>query len=107
MGVSRSPHAASMGCAGRPALAAEDDCDEWEISRYHYLRLLLASVDTPTTVDVFADAMLAWERNARRGSPSKSWSDVHQELFDVDLPVLAEVGPVEFDPGTGTVATAG
>lgn len=107
MGVTRRVHEASMGCAGRPPLAVEDDHDEWEISRYRYLRLLMATVDTPTTVDVFADAMVVWERNAARGTPSKSWSDVHQELFDVDLPVLAEVGPLEFDPGTGTVATAG
>lgn len=107
MAVTHSVRSAGEGCTRCPDLAGENRTDEWEIGRYRYLRLLVSTFETPRTVDLFADAMLEWEQSARQGTASKSWSDVHQELFEVDLPLLEEVGALSFDRDAGTVAETG
>ena len=76
-------------------------------TRYRYLIPLVKQMDTPATVDLLVDPMLRWEHELTEGESTKSWADVHEELFLVDLPVLDRMGVVEFDRSTGIVAVDG
>lgn len=53
-----------------------------------------------TTVDELADEIVEWEEN--RGIDS-DWADVHQHLWEVDLPALDDAGLVVFDADEGVV----
>lgn len=72
-------------------------------TRYRYLIPLLEQVDTPVTIDRVVDPMFRWEHELTEGESSKTWGDVHEELFLVDLPVLDSAGVIEFDRGSGVV----
>lgn len=76
-------------------------------TRYRYLIPLVKQMDTPTTIDLLVDPMLRWEHELTEGKSAKSWADVHEELFLVDLPVLDQMGVVEFDRSVGLVAVDG
>lgn len=76
-------------------------------TRYRYLIPLVKQMDTPATIDLLVDPMLRWEHELTEGESTKSWADVHEELFLVDLPVLDRMGVVEFDRSTGIVAVDG
>jgi hypothetical protein len=75
-------------------------------TRYRYLISLLKQVDTPVTIDRVVDPMFRWEHELTEGESSKSWGDVHEELFLVDLPVLERAGFVEFDRESGLVVAS-
>lgn len=79
------------------ATAGGDAGPTW---RYRYLIRLAEGFDPPATVDEFADQVYEWERE--RGV-RKSWTDVHEELYRIDLPVLDGAGLVEFDVEQGLV----
>lgn len=76
-------------------------------TRYRYLIPLVKQMDTPATIDLLVDPMLRWEHELTEGESTKSWADVHEELFLVDLPVLDRMGVVEFDRSVGLVAVDG
>lgn len=76
-------------------------------TRYRYLIPLLEQVNTPVTIDRVVDPMFRWEHELTEGESSKTWGDVHEELFLVDLPVLDSAGVIEFDRGSGVVGTDG
>ena len=54
------------------------------------------------TVDELADDVAEWE--ADRGLNS-DWEDIHQHLYDVDLPALHDAELLVFDPDEGVVDT--
>ncbi len=54
------------------------------------------------TVDELADAVTEWE--ADRGLTS-DWEDIHQHLYEVDLPALHDAELLVFDPDEGVVDT--
>lgn len=75
-------------------------------TRYRHLIPLLEQADTPVTIDRVVDPMFRWEHELTEGESSKTWGDVHEELFLVDLPVLDRAGFIEFDRGSGVVAAS-
>lgn len=74
-----------------------------ETTRYQYLIAVVEGLETAVTIDLLVDAMVEWEVVHSDGD-EKSWHDVHEELYLVDLPTLNRVGLLEFDEDTGTVA---
>lgn len=75
---------------------------EEQPSRYRYLIAVVMDIETTVTIDQLADAMAEWE--AAHDAAEKSWHDVHEELYLVDLPTLDNVGVLEFDADAGIVA---
>lgn len=73
--------------------------------RYQYLLRVAHALDTPSTLDEFADAMYEWECERGRELTGKSWSDIHEELYLIDLPVLDGAGHLDFDADRGLVRT--
>lgn len=72
-------------------------------TRYRYLLALAADLDRPVTIDRLVDPMFDWEE-AAGGTRERSWHDVHEELYRVDLPVLDSAGLLEFDVENGLVS---
>lgn len=75
-------------------------------SRYRFLVAVVAELDTPVTIDRLVEPMIRWERGTYADSGHKTWYDVHEELYLVDLPVLDRTGLVKFDIERGLVAAA-
>lgn len=75
-------------------------------TRYRYLIAVVSELETTVTIDQLADVMVRWE-DTRRGRTEKSWHDVHEELYHVDLPTLDRAGLLRFDRDDGTVARPG
>lgn len=72
-------------------------------TRYSHLITVVARMETPVTIDQLADAMTRWEASHDEGD-EKTWHDVHEELYLVDLPTLDRAGLVAFDATAGTIA---
>ena len=62
---------------------------------------LVGEIETPATLDRVADAV--FRRRVRANALSKSWHDIHEELYRVDLPQLNSAGRLEFDEKRGLV----
>lgn len=75
-------------------------------NRYLYLIAVVEELDETVTLDRVVDVMVRWEYDGDLGSPQRTWHDVHEELYLVDLPVLDEAGYVEFDAERGLVVPA-
>lgn len=73
-------------------------------TRYSYLIALLGRLDGTVTIDRVTDAVHEWERDHGEATGDRTWFDVHEELYLVDLPVLDRADIVEFDTGRGIVA---
>lgn len=100
-----SPGADATATADESAGRGSDGVSQ--STRYRYLIPLVKQMDTPTTIDLFVDPMLRWENELTEGESTKSWADVHEELYLVDLPVLDRMGVIEFDRSVGLVAVDG
>jgi hypothetical protein len=74
-------------------------------TRYRYLIAAVAEIEGAVTIDQLVDVMIQWEAGNDAGT-EKSWHDVHEELYLVDLPTLDRAGLLEFEVETGTVARA-
>lgn len=72
-------------------------------TRYSYLIALLGRLDGRVTIDQIADAVHRWERETTGADGERTWYDIHDELFRVDLPVLDRAGVVTFDRTRGLV----
>lgn len=73
-------------------------------TRYRYLIGVVGQLDRTVTIDQLADVMVQWEPG---DGASKSWHDIHEELYVVDLPTLDQAGILEFDADAGTVEADG
>lgn len=71
-------------------------------TRYRYLVAVVEELEATVTIDQLVDAMVQWER-AQDDTTEKSWHDVHEELYLVDLPTLDRASCLTFDAETGTV----
>ena len=65
---------------------------------------LVDEIETPATLDRVADAV--FRRRVRANALSKSWHDIHEELYHVDLPQLDSADRLEFDEKRGLVDSA-
>lgn len=68
--------------------------------------LALEETEEPMTIDEIVDVLSddeAVESDAP-GTPN-SWEELHHELYEFDLPALADVGLVQFDADRGLVGT--
>lgn len=74
-------------------------------TRYRYLIAVVTGLESTVTIDQLVDVMARWE--AAHGGDEKSWHDVHEELYRVDLPTLDRAGFVEFDTHAGTITEVG
>lgn len=108
--LERADGAGDPGTDVEPSAESTDDTADESASgfsrstRYRYLIPLLRQMDSPATIDRFVDPMLHWENELTVGEAGKSWGDIHEELFLVDLPVLDRAGLIEFDTESGIVA---
>jgi len=82
---------------------ASDDGARPPGTRYSYLIALLGRLDGRVTIDRIADAVHRWERETAGANGERTWHDIHDELFRVDLPVLDRAGVVTFDRTRGLV----
>ena len=62
---------------------------------------LVDDIETPATLDRVADVV--FRRRVRANAISKSWYDIHEKLYRVDLPHLDSAGQLEFDEERGLV----
>lgn len=76
-------------------------------TRYSYLIALLGRLDGQVTIDRVTDAVHEWERDHDESAGDRTWFDVHEELYLVDLPVLDRADIVEFDTARGIVSGHG
>lgn len=74
--------------------------------RYRHLLALVDELETPSTIDELVDPVFARECGGEGRRPSKSWSDVHEELYLIGLPALDRIGLLEFDAQRGIVDAA-
>lgn len=98
------------GPAGEEGLTPEESTSEERRSRgrstrYRYLLAVVSEIDYPVTIDRLVDPMVHWEDEVAGGAGERTWHDVHEELYRVDLPVLDRAGFVEFDAERGIVST--
>ena len=77
-----------------------DDPAQFTVDRDELVELV-DEIETPTTLDRVADVV--FRRWVRANALSKSWYDVHGELYRVDLPHLDSAGQLEFDEKRGLV----
>lgn len=88
----------------RPSTERRPRDREDRSSRYRYLIGVVGKLDRSVTIDQLADVMVQWEHD---DEASKTWHDIHEELYVVDLPTLDQAGILEFDPQAGTVRADG
>ena len=62
---------------------------------------LVDDIETPATLDRVAD--LVFRRRVKANALSKSWYDIHENLYRVDLPQLDSADRLEFDEERGLV----
>lgn len=79
--------------------------DHGPSTRYRYLLAVVSEIDHEVTIDRLVDRMARWEREVDGGRGERTWHDVHEELYRVDLPVLDQAGFLEFDVERGIVST--
>ncbi|WP_254820923.1 DUF7344 domain-containing protein [Haloglomus halophilum] len=73
-------------------------------TRYSYLIALLGRLEGQVTIDRVTDAVHEWEHEHTESASDRTWFDIHEELYLVDLPVLDRAGIVSFDTGRGIVS---
>lgn len=83
--------------------ASPADVDQ--TTRYRYLIASVEEFQSTVTLDQLVDVMLQWEMALSDEECQKTWHDIHEELYLVDLPTLDRAGFVEFDTTTGIVRT--
>lgn len=96
------------GIAAEDALSTDgstsDESPRYSRStRYRYLLALTAELDRPVTIDRLVDPMVHWEDELEGDADGRSWHDIHEELYRVDLPVLDSAGLLEFNVENGLV----
>lgn len=64
---------------------------------------LIETMPTPVMIDQVVDAVVQERANP---CPSKSWHDVHEELYLVELPALDATDRISFDGQRGLVDEA-
>jgi len=77
-----------------------DDPAQFTVDRDELVELV-DEIETPATLDRVADVV--FRRRVRANALSKSWYDIHGELYCVDLPHLDSAGQLEFDEERGLV----
>lgn len=82
----------------------ESTVDQPPGTRYSYLIALLGRLEGQVTIDRVTDAVHEWEREHTESASGRTWFDIHEELYLVDLPVLDRAGIVSFDTGRGIVS---
>lgn len=102
--TARTGGGTSVDRRGRPSTERRPLGREDRSTRYRYLIDVVGQLDRPVTIDQLADVMVRWEQV---DEASKSWHDIHEELYVVDLPTLDQAGILEFDPQAGTVRANG
>jgi hypothetical protein len=103
-GADQSAPAHDQGPASSDIPTVESTPDS-RPTRYRYLIAAVAELEGTVTIDQLVDVMTQWEA-VHDERTEKSWHDVHEELYLVDLPTLDRAGLLEFDVQTGTVAHA-
>jgi hypothetical protein len=103
-GADQSVPARDHGPAPSETTASESDVGG-RPTRYRYLIAVVTELEATVTIDQLVDAMTQWEA-VHDEATEKSWHDVHEELYLVDLPTLDRAGVLEFDAEAGTVAHA-
>lgn len=100
----------NSGTVGEDGLLSEESSPverrgQGPSTRYRYLIAIVSEIDHEVTIDRLVDRMARWEREVEGGRGERTWHDVHEELYRVDLPVLDRAGFLEFDVDRGIVAT--
>lgn len=92
-------------CDGHPApddASTSASASGGRTTRYRYLIAVVSDLESTVTIDQLVDVMAHWE--ATHGSATgKTWHDIHEELYRVDLPTLDRADLLEFDADAGTV----
>lgn len=71
-------------------------------TRYRYLIAVVSDLESTVTIDQLVDVMVRWEA-VHGEATEKSWHEIHEELYRVDLPTLDRADLLEFDADAGTV----